>query len=101
MTVLKDAASTALYGARGANGIILITTKKARSGKINVDMKWGSNSRAIPEYDVITDPGRYYEAVYSEYYNKYYYGEGFCRTSYIDGKLTCRLTSGWQDCCVK
>ena len=39
-------------------------------------MKWGSNSRAVPEYDVITDPGRYYEAVYSEYYNKYYYGDG-------------------------
>ena len=39
-------------------------------------MKWGSNSRAVPEYDVITDPGRYYEAVYSEYYNKYYYADG-------------------------
>jgi TonB-dependent SusC/RagA subfamily outer membrane receptor len=33
MTVLKDAASTALYGARGANGIIMITTKKGTSGK--------------------------------------------------------------------
>ena len=32
--------------------------------------------RAVPEYDVITDPGRYYEAVYSEYYNKYYYADG-------------------------
>ena len=29
MTVLKDAASTALYGARGANGVVLITTKRA------------------------------------------------------------------------
>lgn len=33
MTVLKDAASTALYGARGANGVIMITTKKGKSGK--------------------------------------------------------------------
>lgn len=76
---MKDAASAALYGARGAAGVIIVTTKKGANnseGKINVDMKWGSNSRAVPEYDVITDPGRYYEAVYSEYYNKYYYADG-------------------------
>jgi TonB-dependent SusC/RagA subfamily outer membrane receptor len=33
ITVLKDAVSTAIYGARGANGVILITTKKAEAGK--------------------------------------------------------------------
>ena len=78
VTVLKDAASAALYGARGAAGVIIVTTKKGanKEGKINVDMKWGVNSRAVPEYDVITDPGQYYEAVYSEFYNKYYYGNG-------------------------
>jgi len=36
MEVLKDASSTAIYGSRGANGIILITTKKGSQGKINV-----------------------------------------------------------------
>ena len=78
VTVLKDAASAALYGARGAAGVIIVTTKKGanKEGKINVDMKWGVNSRAVPEYDVIKDPGQYYEAVYSEFYNKYYYGNG-------------------------
>ena len=57
MTVLKDAASTALYGARGANGVILVTTKAGREGnaKINIDVRWGSNSRAVPQYDVIKD----------------------------------------------
>ena len=47
MTVLKDAASNALYGARGANGVILITTKRAKlvKPKSTVDAKWGSNSR--------------------------------------------------------
>ena len=34
--VLKDASSTAIYGARGANGVILVTTKAAESGKISV-----------------------------------------------------------------
>ncbi len=35
--ILKDASSTAIYGARGANGVILITTKKGKAGKVTVD----------------------------------------------------------------
>ena len=71
MTVLKDAASTALYGARGANGIIMITTKKGTSGKarINFDAKWGVNSRAIKTYDVMTSPKNYIETAYQSIYN--------------------------------
>ncbi|WP_287826845.1 TonB-dependent receptor [Bacteroides sp.] len=71
MTVLKDAASNALYGARGANGVILITTRKGKLGKpvINVDAKWGSNRRGVPNYDVIKNPGTYYEMAYSAIYN--------------------------------
>lgn len=66
MTVLKDAASAALYGARGANGVILITTKAAKKGtaSITVDAKWGSNSRAIPDYYTIDSPAKYYETWY-------------------------------------
>lgn len=37
MTVLKDAASTAIYGSEGANGVIVVTTKKGREGKMNVN----------------------------------------------------------------
>ncbi|WP_417444431.1 SusC/RagA family TonB-linked outer membrane protein [Joostella sp.] len=37
MEVLKDASATAIYGSRGSNGVILVTTKKGRSGKINVE----------------------------------------------------------------
>lgn len=71
MTVLKDAASTALYGARGANGIIMITTKKGKSGKarINLDAKWGVNSRAVKTYDVMTSPKNYIETAYQAIYN--------------------------------
>ncbi len=78
VTVLKDAASAALYGARGAAGVILITTKngKNQEAEVSVDVKWGSNSRAVPEYDVIRDPGQYYEAYYSQLYNNYFYGQG-------------------------
>ncbi|MDR0962961.1 MAG: SusC/RagA family TonB-linked outer membrane protein [Mediterranea sp.] len=78
VTVLKDAASAALYGARGASGVIIVTTKKGKTQKavINVEAKWGVNSRSIQDYDVITDPGQYYEAYYSQLYNKYFYGDG-------------------------
>ena len=78
VSVLKDASSAALYGARGASGVIIVTTKKGKSqnATINVDMKWGVNSRAVREYDVITDPGEYYEAYYAQLYNRYYYGQG-------------------------
>ena len=70
VTVLKDAASNALYGARGANGVVLITTKRGSSkdAKITVEGKWGSNQRALPNYNVMTDPGMYYEKFYEAMY---------------------------------
>ena len=75
MSVLKDAAASAIYGARGANGVVLITTKRARGGDavIKFDAKWGSNSRLIPQYDVITDPAQYYETHYLMNYNSQIY----------------------------
>jgi len=53
ISVLKDAASAALYGNRASNGVIMITTKKGKSGKLNVnlDIKQGTYTRGIPEYD--------------------------------------------------
>ncbi|MDR0982172.1 MAG: TonB-dependent receptor [Culturomica sp.] len=79
MTVLKDAAAAALYGARGANGVILITTKKGKSGeaRISLDARWGVNSRQIKNYDVFTDPGLYMEKVYESIYNSAYYNLGY------------------------
>lgn len=48
MTVLKDAASTAIYGSRGANGVILITTKRGKDGKVavNFNMFYGTKTMA-------------------------------------------------------
>ena len=73
VTVLKDAASAALYGAAGAAGVILVTTKKGRTPEavINVDMKWGANSRAVQDYETIQDPGQYYETYYGMMNNYY------------------------------
>jgi len=78
VSVLKDAASAALYGARGAGGVIIITTKRgARKGAtVNFEAKVGVNSRAVQEYDFITDPAEYYEAYYAQLYNQAFYGQG-------------------------
>ena len=61
VNVLKDAASTSLYGSRAANGVIIITTKKgsAQKSKLTFDARIGSNSRGISEYDIMKDPGEY------------------------------------------
>ncbi len=61
ISVLKDAASTALYGSRAANGVVVITTKKgsAQKSKVTFDARIGVNSRGVPEYDIMKDPGEY------------------------------------------
>lgn len=77
ISVLKDAASAALYGARGAAGVIIITTKRGNSehAKVSVDMKWGANTRADQDYDVIDSPAEYYEAGYATL-NNYFLSTG-------------------------
>jgi len=64
-TILKDAASTSLYGSRAANGVVLITTKKGIKGdiKVTASTKYGMVSRGIPAYDEVT-PGQYYETMW-------------------------------------
>ena len=81
MTVLKDAASNSLYGARGANGVVMVTTKKAKSkdAVITVDAKWGVNSRAVKDYDYIKNPALYYETQYNALKN-YYLDSGMSAT---------------------
>ena len=70
MTVLKDASAGALYGSRGANGVVLITTKKGKEGKVKVNLKanWGFSSRAIPRYETMDEAG-YLEVIYQSYKN--------------------------------
>lgn len=61
-TILKDAASTSLYGSRAANGVVIITTKKGSKGgiRVNASSQIGWTSRGVPFYDQVT-PGQYYE----------------------------------------
>ena len=72
-TILKDATATSLYGSRGANGVIVITTKKGSlngdNAKIDIDLKYGANTHWLPMYDVITDPQEYVEMSWQSIYN--------------------------------
>src|SRR5690606_28997273 len=62
ITFLKDAAANALYGSRGANGVVIITTKKGKGEvKVNYESRVGYNSRSIKDYETVDDPIRYYE----------------------------------------
>ena len=72
--VLKDASSTAIYGARGANGVIIVTTKSGRSGKTKVTYDGYTQFSVIPKYipvmkayDYIAYNWAYADAVGSQY----------------------------------
>ena len=71
LTVLKDAASAALYGNRAANGVILITTKKGKSGRVNVSatVTQGIYQRGMKEYDYAT-ANEFMEVAWQELYNR-------------------------------
>lgn len=79
MTVLKDASAGALYGARGANGVIMITTKNLKDEEkvnINLSAKVGVNSRAIPFYSTM-NAQQYMEHMYTANLNDLVYTEGY------------------------
>lgn len=97
MTVLKDAASNSLYGARGANGVVMVTTKKAKSKEavITVDAKWGVNSRAVKDYEYITNPAQFYETHYNALRN--YYLDSDMTAAEAHAKASRNLTGSAND----
>ena len=66
-TILKDASATAIYGARGANGVVLLTTRKGTVGKNTVEFDFQSSvsSRTLPRYDLVDGEEDYMELVYA------------------------------------
>jgi len=62
VTILKDASATSLYGARGANGVIVISTKRGTKGaadQLNVSVKSGTNFQGLGRYETIRSPEEY------------------------------------------
>ena len=70
IVVLRDAVAAALYGARGANGVILVTTRRGHGApRINFSATRGVVSRGIPEYDVM-NAEEYYRAIFRAQLNR-------------------------------
>lgn len=71
-TILKDATATAIYGSRGANGVVLITTKSGSASEdyIEVDVKTGVNVQLLPRYEVITSPEESIELMWAAKVNR-------------------------------
>ena len=62
VSVLKDAASSAIYGSRAANGVILITTKSGKAGRMKIDYTGYVSFQSLNKpYDVVTDYASYME----------------------------------------
>lgn len=64
--VLKDASATAIYGSRGANGVVIVTTKKGKEGSVSVNLNSQVGfSNVLNEYDILD--GNEYRAALSDY----------------------------------
>lgn len=87
ISVLKDAAATAIYGARGSNGVVLITTKrgKANQSQINLDISTG-----------FSEPTRKREWLNAEQYLELW-EEGFNNIANADGRVNGQPSSWWKD----
>jgi len=100
--VLKDASSTAMYGSRGANGVVLITTKKGKTGatQLNVNFQYGfskaSNKREFMDADQFIDYFRL-AGKGADSYEDRYYGDPAGTNTYWAGHVERRLKrySGW------
>ncbi|MBJ6117293.1 SusC/RagA family TonB-linked outer membrane protein [Pontibacter sp. BT310] len=91
-TVLKDAAATAIYGSRGANGVIVVTTKSGRGKKnyIEADANFGTNAALLPRYDNIKSPEQFAGLTWESLYNYGAFAGGYNdaqATAYANGRL--------------
>jgi len=87
ISVLKDATASALYGSRGANGIIIITTKSGKKGeaRINFNMSQGFSTRAVKDYEQV-NTDQYFQLYWEALRNGY-------RSSQINGQQAAQMAT--------
>lgn len=69
ITVLKDAAATAIYGARGANGVVIVTTKSGKAGKAKVDISYDAGVSTASNKLPMLDGDQYVELYLEAWHN--------------------------------
>lgn len=74
LTVLKDAASTAIYGSQGANGVIIVTTKRAKAGQMIIDVSSKAGLTTLTNGNLqVMDGAQLYDLFFFFYQCKYHY----------------------------
>lgn len=91
-TILKDASAGALYGARGANGVVMITTKRGKEGKPSVSWRstMGWNTRALEKYPLLSQKD-YVQLSYESLRNNYFFDNGY---TWNDAEAQARASLG-------
>jgi TonB-linked SusC/RagA family outer membrane protein len=98
MEILKDASATAIYGSRGANGVILITTKSGKKGRPVIDYSFSYGSQTIRDKLDLMSAADY--AITRNAYNATQNGSGVPVPIFSDARITELKASGgtdWQD----
>ena len=95
MEILKDASATAIYGAQGANGVVLITTKRGKAGeaKFNYDGMFAVN-RQVKRLDMMNL--REYAEYYQDFVNEGWIQSSQANKNYMDPSILGKGTN-WQD----
>ncbi|RZT95482.1 TonB-linked SusC/RagA family outer membrane protein [Ancylomarina subtilis] len=96
--ILKDGAAAAIYGSRAANGVVLITTKKGKKGKINVDFNMHiGQTKAIDQLDLLDSEG--YVKVHKMMYDNYNMYAADADKKALPDYVTSPITANtnWQD----
>ncbi len=92
LQVLKDASSTAIYGADGANGVIIITTKRGESGKTKVSYSNFFSRNVIPRKIDLMNGDQY-----AEFYNTLNERDGITQIAYSDEFREAYYGEGWEE----
>jgi len=114
LTILKDASATAIYGTRAANGVIVVTTKKGKSGKPRISINHTTGFKPRPTYEdfdlmnsqeraefsfgLLDDGIGLHGAVGVAYYQSLYMRGGLSEEEYIEGiRKTSEMNVDWFD----
>lgn len=94
VTILKDASSTAIYGSRAANGVVVITSKRGRGAKPTVTVKgqYGFSQPALPTSEMMNT---------TQYYNLWKTVNPNADFSQIENAMRLGITTDWQDYFLK
>jgi len=90
MEILKDASATAIYGSRAANGVVLITTKKGKSGKTKVEFESGYTMQSVSKKMDLMNASEY-----ADFTNKWLLTQN--KVAYFDNPASLGKGTDWQD----